>query len=146
MPISSRSYKDVVAALRPLLKPRGPTLVAIDGRLGSGKTTLGRYLAWHFNIALIETDFFLKLGKGFSYRESELRRAISHRVSRGLPVFVEGAAIAQLLPQVAHAAAFTIYVLNHGPSSRDNTHEYVVAYEKNYDPIGNADFVVELSH
>ena len=39
-------------------------LIAIDGLLGVGKTTLGRYLAWRFNISLVGSDLFLIPNQG----------------------------------------------------------------------------------
>jgi len=57
-------YKVVMTALMPILYDLPGKLIAIDGRLGVGKTTLGRYLAWRFNISLVETDLFLIPNQG----------------------------------------------------------------------------------
>src|SRR4051812_8493386 len=57
-------YKDVIAALTPVLNDLPGKLIAIDGRSGVGKTTLGRYLAWQFNISLVESDLFLIPNQG----------------------------------------------------------------------------------
>jgi cytidylate kinase len=48
-----------VEALTPIMRGLPGVIVTIDGRDGVGKTTLGRYLAWYFNVTLIETDLFL---------------------------------------------------------------------------------------
>ena len=146
MPLSSYAYNGATAALQPVLKDFGPVLVAIDGRLGSGKTTLGRYLAWHFNITLIETDLFLKVGKGFLYRQGELQRVVAGRIGRGKPVLVEGAAMGWLLPKLGYEFDFSLYVHNTGPASRDNAHEHIESYESACQPLQRANFVVELSH
>jgi tRNA A37 threonylcarbamoyladenosine biosynthesis protein TsaE len=49
-------YADIVRRLKPVLAGLPPKLIAIDGPMGSGKTTLGRHLAWRFNVTLIEAD------------------------------------------------------------------------------------------
>jgi deoxyadenosine/deoxycytidine kinase len=41
-------YADIVRRLTPVLAGLPPKLIAIDGPMSSGKTTLGRHLAWHF--------------------------------------------------------------------------------------------------
>jgi hypothetical protein len=72
LPAVLPAYLQVINALTPVMRrPRG-IIVTIDGRDGVGKTTLGRYLAWHFNVTLIETDLFLipardyLIGRGLS--------------------------------------------------------------------------------
>ena len=57
-------YSDVIRALTPVLHDLPGRLIAIDGRSGVGKTTLGRYLAWRFNISLVESDLFLIPNRG----------------------------------------------------------------------------------
>ena len=59
MPTVLPAYAEVVDALTPVMRGLPGVIVTIDGRDGVGKTTLGRYLAWHFNVTLIETDLFL---------------------------------------------------------------------------------------
>jgi len=41
-------YADIVRRLTPALAGLPPKLIAIDGPMSSGKTTLGRHLAWRF--------------------------------------------------------------------------------------------------
>ena len=57
-------YANVVAALTPVLADFPAKIIAIGGHPSSGKTSLGRYLAWQFNVSLIETDLFLDDGRG----------------------------------------------------------------------------------
>jgi MoxR-like ATPase len=55
-------YECAASALAPILDDLPGKVVAIDGYPGVGKSSLGRFLAWRFNISLIETDFFLIKG------------------------------------------------------------------------------------
>ena len=57
-------YVDAVSALKPVLANFQANIIAIGGHPSSGKTSLGRYLAWQFNVSLIETDLFLDDGEG----------------------------------------------------------------------------------
>jgi len=146
MPLSSYSYNLATAALTPILAGFPGKIVAIDGRPGSGKTTLGRYLAWHFNVSLLETDLFLKDGQGFSYHLDHLERMIAQRTERPLPVIVDGVAIRWLLDSIGLSADFTIYCVNSGPTSGNSPFDHVVVYETKYRPDETSNLVVELSH
>ncbi len=57
MPAVLPAYLRVVNALTPVMRGLPGVIVTVDGRDGVGKTTLGRYLAWHFNVTLIETHY-----------------------------------------------------------------------------------------
>ena len=61
------AYLKIVEALTPIMQGLPGMIVTIDGRDGVGKTTLGRYLAWHFNVTLIETDLFLIPAQDYPY-------------------------------------------------------------------------------
>ena len=59
-------FEPVVQAVRQLLEEKSGSeeslLVAIDGRCGSGKTTLGKYLKQIFDCNLFQMDdFFLRM-------------------------------------------------------------------------------------
>ena len=70
-------YARALSYLEPILLGLPPKVVAIDGAHGVGKTTLGRFLAWRFNISLIETDLFLLEGTGrYLYRDNDLRAVL----------------------------------------------------------------------
>jgi KaiC/GvpD/RAD55 family RecA-like ATPase len=57
-------YRPVVEALSPVLHGLLGKVVAIDGLPGVGKTEMGRYLAYRFNVSLIEPDLFLRERQG----------------------------------------------------------------------------------
>src|SRR5690242_12359027 len=83
MPTVLPAYQRVVEAMGPVTRrPRG-VIVTIDGRDGVGKTTLGRYLAWYFNVTLIETDLFLIPAQDYLiHLDDQVNRIIERRITR----------------------------------------------------------------
>ncbi len=138
-------YANVVAALTPVLADFPAKIIAIGGHPSSGKTSLGRYLAWQFNVSLIETDLFLDHGRGkLVYRSNEIARVIGKRLKKPAPVIVEGVVVLRLLGALGRPADFTIYVLNENapePSLADE----IAAYESEHMPLQRADLVLDLS-
>ncbi|MBT8763182.1 hypothetical protein KFV02_04470 [Desulfohalobiaceae bacterium Ax17] len=105
-------YKLVTNELDKVLNNLPGKLVAIDGRDRSGKTTLGRFLAFNYNVSLIETDLFLiKQQDSFTY-EDQINRIIERRLSIPRPVIVEGVAILKLLEKLKRTKDYRIYVEN----------------------------------
>src|SRR5687767_11166085 len=102
-------YQDVLKALAPVLDDLPGKLVAIDGRPGAGKTTLGRFLAWRFNVSLIETDLFLIERQGrLVYFNDQITRIIDKRLAMPRPVIVEGVAVLRLLSDLKRRADYVI--------------------------------------
>lgn len=146
MPIRPSEYEQVVEALTPVLNNLPGKVVGIDGRDGSGKTTLGRFLAWYFNVSLIETDLFLFDGQGFSYRLEEINRIIGFRLSKPRPVIAEGVQLLSLLSQLGRSADFLIYVKNQEFSGSKVLSHDLRAYENSHKPETAANLVLELAH
>ena len=110
-------YADVVQALAPVLHDLPPKLIALDGWPKVGKTTLGRFLAWRFNVALLETDLFLVPPKHghdrLVYLTDQITRIIDKRLQRSeRPIVVEGVAVLQLLQHIQRSPDFVVYVAN----------------------------------
>jgi uridine kinase len=141
-------YAQVVDALSPVLQNLPPKIIAIDGRPGSGKTPLGRFLAWWFNVSLIETDLFLFEGEGHHrYHAEEIARIINFRMKADLPVIIEGVMILRQLASMNRAPDFLIYVEN--TSAPTLRHEYEVQfkdYEAEFKPRQRASFTLALDH
>lgn len=146
MPIRPPEYERVVTALTPVLANLPGRLVAIDGRDGSGKTTLGRFLAWHFNVSLVETDLFLHEGKGLVYLTSDIERIIARRLAIPRPVIVEGVTVLRLLSTLGRKPDFLVYVRNPSSTGSDSLTEDFRTYEQSFDPLAHANVLVEVAH
>lgn len=114
--------------------------------MGAGKTTLGRFLAWYFNVTLVETDPFL-LGDGTLRRRlDEIDRIVAARLDRSSPrpVLVEGVGVLDLLAQLHRPADTHLYVKNTLNSVSPS--DEVLEYERRFEPALRAHFVVEVAH
>jgi hypothetical protein len=141
-------YAPVVAALAPVLHGLPGKLIAIDGRPGSGKTTLGRFLAWWFNVSLIETDHFLFAGEGrYRYRTDEVARIAETRLRNDLPVIIEGVTVLRQLATMNLTADFVVDVINaSAPSLQPEYENQFKEYEAEFAPRQRADFTLSLDH
>jgi uridine kinase len=141
------SYLKVVEALTPIMRGLPGVIVTIDGRDGVGKTTLGRYLAWHFNVTLIETDLFLIPAQDYLiHLGDQINRIIERRITSPRPVIVEGIAILQLMKRINRTSDFSIYVTNPQQSSSKTLERRLAAYEGEFAPSMKADIVVKIEH
>lgn len=147
MPIRAPEYENAARSLEPLLVGLPPRVVAIDGRDGDGKTTLGRYLSWYFNVTLVETDLYLLGDNSLTRREDEIGRIVATRLGRKLPVIVEGVGVLQLLENIGCQAHFHVYVRNRrthwvgGPVAA-----MLASYERKFVPWERASLLVEVEH
>lgn len=106
-------FQPAIDALRPILDDLPPVLVAIDGRRCVGKTTLGRFLAWQFQVSLLESDNFMSGERGLpAYRLEDIQRVVDSRLRPPgeRPVIVDGICLQHLLRRIERPAQFTIYV------------------------------------
>jgi thymidylate kinase len=145
MPEILPSYQQVVDALAPVMRGLPGIIVTIDGRDGAGKTTLGRYLAWHFNVTLIETDLFLiPTQDHLIYLDDQINRIIERRVTWPLPVIVEGVAMLQLMKRISRVPAFTLYLTNRQHPVSTSVKRRLASYEATFNPSANADLMVTI--
>lgn len=111
MPKHLPSYDLVTTALAPVLNGLPPKVIAIAGPMHAGKSTLSRFLAWHFNVTLIETDPFMTHGgPPIRYRSDEIKTLIDFRLRLKRPVIVEGVAVLRLLSELAIKPDFVVSV------------------------------------
>jgi uridine kinase len=145
MPKILPSYLQVVTALTPVLRKSHGIIVTIDGRDGVGKTTLGRYLAWHFSMSLIETDLFLIPARDhLIHLDDQVNRIVERRVSSKLPVIVEGISMLQLMKRIHRVADFSIYVVNPRRPTDKAMDRRLTAYETAFSPSAIANLVVKV--
>jgi uridine kinase len=138
-------YLQVVTALTPVLRRSHGSIVTIDGRDGVGKTTLGRYLAWHFSMSLIETDLFLIPARDhLIHLDDQINRIIERRISSQLPVIVEGISMLQLMKRIHRTPDFSIYVTNPRRVSDKAMERRLSAYEAAFSPAAIANIVVKV--
>lgn len=145
MPIRPPEFDRVASILEPTLLGLPPKVVAIDGRSGIGKTTLGRFLAWYFNASLMELDLFLAEG-GLVHRESDIGRIIGQRLNGRRPIFVEGVKVLAVLEAVRKPHDFLIYVRNPKHPLGFGFGSELDQYERQYRPEQLADHIMECEH
>ena len=138
-------YAQVTDALAPVLNNLPAKLVVIDGHPGSGKTTLGRYLAWRFNVSLLEADLFLFEGRGsLVYRTDEINRIIEFRLQKPRPIIVDSVAALRLMKTINRKPDFLIYVSNISAPESQTLKNEIELHEAEFSPRSKADLVIEL--
>lgn len=146
MPIRPRAFDAAAEELAPHLVNLPGKLIAIDGRDGAGKTTLGRFLAWYFNVSLVETDLFLREGTGLTYDTDQIDRLIAQRLAIPRPVIVEGLTVLKTLQAINRKPDFLVYVTNSGGSDSESFAEVLSEYESLFSPRSVAHVFVDLGH
>jgi hypothetical protein len=140
-------YQQVVEALIPVLYNLPAKIVAIDGLNGTGKTTLGRFLAHKFNCTLIETDLFM-VRPALDYRFEEMKKIVNGRLERQRPIFIEGVAVLRTLETMNHKPHFHIYWENVDPNDLgidrgDELGSELKNYNQEYSPSSKANLNVK---
>lgn len=147
MPAVLPAYLMVSEALAPTMRGLPGVIVTIDGRDGVGKTTLGRFLAWYFNVTLIETDLFLIPAQDYLiHLDDQVNRIVERRITSNQPVIVEGIAMLQLMKRINRVPDFSVYVTSPQRSSSEAMVERLAKYEEEFVPATKANIVVKLEH
>jgi len=146
MPIRPPEFDATAETIAPHFVKRTAMLIAIDGRDRSGKTTLGRFLAWYFNVSLIETDLFLQEGAVFAYHSDRIESLICRRLALDLPVIVEGIAILKILKLLGREPDLLVYVTNSKFRGSRKFAKLFKEYESEFGPLAAAHVSLELAH
>jgi uridine kinase len=149
-------YREAAKCLKPILENLPGKIIAIHGPMGSGKTSLGRYLACRFNVSLIETDLFLNSRSGgLDYRIEEIGKIISHRIDRcdPLPVIIESVIVLDILKQLNRNNDFLIYIYSDDSKNdqrslikyfkEDKLTKEIIEYERNFSPEYTSSIVLK---
>ena len=141
---NERDYEPAVDALKPVLYGLPGKIVAIGGLPGVGKTTLARYLAYRFNVSMIETDLFLIPNQGVMvYRNEWINHLIASRIDGPdwrRPIIIEGSTVLRLLSDLGRKADYLIHVTNpDAPESRGSLVTDLERYDAEFAPISKAD-------
>lgn len=136
-------YALALSALKEILFNLPFKIIVIDGRPGVGKTTLGRFLAWRFNISLVETDLFLVQQQGhYIFRNTALNSVIGNRRAIDRPVIIEGVTSLAILSELKLNFDFHIHV-----TCEDAVSSVLPEYSdylRMYNPCGSADLILDL--
>ena len=151
MPQTEADYAPAVEVLKPVLYNLPGKIIAIDGHPGVGKTTLGRYLAYRFNVSLIETDLFLIRRQGvMAHHEVCISEAIGSRIDEEdpdsrRPVIIEGSTVLRLLARMGRRPDFIIHIKNDdAPESSDTLAADLAQYEAEFSPAKKADLTLRI--
>lgn len=149
--LAEKDYAPAVDALVPVLHHLPGKIVAIDGLPGVGKTSLGRYLAYRFNVSLVETDLFLIRNQGVMvYHEDWVNQIIGSRLDKSdaewrRPVIIEGSSVLRLLDNLGRRPDFIIHVTNDcAQESTGTLADDLKSYEAEYEPASKADVILSL--
>jgi uridine kinase len=139
-------HRDLVSRLRPIILPWRKLTIAIDGVDNSGKSTLGRFLAWQLGMPLIETDLLLKdKGGDIDHDLVTLTRLLKARHDLNRPAIVEGVLIMRTLESISVRPEFLIYVEAAGREGSEVQREAFKAYAAKYRPRVSANYTFRWS-
>jgi 2-phosphoglycerate kinase len=142
MPIHSTFFDSAVQLLQPVLSDLPGRIIVIDGKDGTGKSTLGRYLSWYFNVSLIESDNFLIEGRGLEYDTTAIESIIRRRLNRPRPVILEGVVPLRILKALNREADFHIHLCLPSLPGSESLRSLLAAYEAEFRPLESANAVL----
>ena len=116
-------------------------VIAIDGVDDSGKSSLGRYLAWQAGVPLIETDLFLESLEPVQHRENHLGAAVNARLESNRPVIIEGVLILQTLERIKIKPDYLVVIEAQGRDGSRTLSGQFDAYRTSYqEALSTPDF------
>lgn len=139
-------HRDLLSRFQPVVLPWRKLTIAVDGVDNSGKSTLGRFLAWQLGMPLIETDLLLKNRSGeIDHDLVTFRRLLNARHDLDRPAIVEGVLILRTLERVNVMPDFLIYVEATGREGSLVWQSAFKAYAAEYQPRESANYTFRWS-
>jgi Shikimate kinase len=112
------------------------SILALDGRDGAGKTTLGHYLALHSGRQFLDTDFYLKRSKlAAPTHTKDLARVLNRQKGRNRPIVLAGVFIAETLKKMSISIDLLVRVIRVEQSGNDGWGDDYNSYEAAYNPV-----------
>ncbi len=134
-------HHELVARLRRFLEPWRPATISIDGRDGTGKSSLARFLSWQLDVPCIETDLLLQEGtEAISHDLPVILQLLIARYAHKRPVIVEGILVERTLADIGVCPDFAIYVDADGCDGSHTLRTEFERYEAAFEPWQRADF------
>ena len=87
------------------------SVITIDGRDGSGKSTITKLLALQCDVVPIETDLFFKCSKKPTYRDAHLFQAIRGQLSLNRRVLLDGVFASDLAKRLSFNPVLRLRVI-----------------------------------
>lgn len=107
--------------------------------------TLGRYLAWRFNVTLLETNLLLNRGEGkFVYKNEQIKAIIKHRMNSEHPIILEGVVVLRILEELDYQHAFHIHLICDESEGSAITEREWGLYDSKFNPKSNSNLNLEL--
>jgi len=139
-------HRELVSRLQPVVLPWRKLTIAVDGVDNSGKSTLGRFLAWQLGMPLLETDLLLKNRSGeIDHDLVTFTRLLNARHDLNRPAIVEGVLILRTLERVNVTSDFLIYVEATGREGSLVWQRAFKAYAAEYRPRERANYTFRWS-
>lgn len=137
-----RSTEDLVTGLA----ARRPSVIAVDGVPGGGKSTLARRIADALGFRCVHLDDFLEPHRGTFLANldyARLRRALAEP-----PLVVEGVCVLSVLERLGVDRDALVFVEGERPGGHESVAEFlheVDHYLSAYDPRRKADYLIDMS-
>jgi hypothetical protein len=119
-------------------------LVGLDGRDGAGKSSCGSWLSWQLNMPCVHLDTYVAEPSFRRWHVEHMRQIIEARLSRKLPVIVEGCLLLRALAQIDRRPDFLMFVENSAYPGSALLHETIEAYLAETRPQEAADFFMRV--
>jgi hypothetical protein len=143
--VAPPEYIELHAAIVRRLGPsRLSLLIGIDGRDGSGKSSCGSWLSWQLNMLCVHLDTYVAERNFRRWHVDHMRQIIEARLSRRLPVVVEGCLLLRALAQIDRRPDFLVFVENTAYSGSAFLHEIIEEYLAEVRPRESADFFMRV--